>query len=113
MQMTQMMMGATEVLIQYGVQFNLKRMLEMWFEAEGIKDVDALFEPDEQQQEQQDLARQQQEADIAATQAGAQTGSAPPGGGGISGTPEGQPNLNAGPPTDLINPANSGMLPSR
>ncbi len=114
MQMTQMMMGATEVLQIYGVQFNLKRMLEMWFEAEGIKDVDALFEPDEEQAQAADLARQQQEAQIAATQAGAAAGGGGGGGGGVSGTPQGQPNrAGAQPPQDLINPANSGMLPSR
>jgi len=115
MQMTQMMMGATEVLQQYGIPFNLKRMLEMWFEAEGIKDVDALFEPDAAQAQSAALAQQQREADIAATQAGAAQGAggAAGGPGGPSGTPEGTPNLNAGPPQDLINPANSGMLPSR
>jgi len=115
MQMTQLMMGATEVLQQYGVTFNLKKMLEMWFEAEGIKDVDSLFEPDETQQQQADLMRQQQEADIAATQAGASAGAggAPGGVGGPAGTPEGTPNPNAGPPQEMINPANSGMLPSR
>jgi hypothetical protein len=103
MQMTQMMMGATEVLQQYGIPFNLKKMLEMWFEAEGIKDVEALFEPDEAQEQSAALAQQQREADIAATQAGAAGGGGGVGGpGGPAGTPEGTPNLNAGPPQDLI-----------
>ena len=90
-------------------------MLEMWFEAEGIKDVDALFEPDEAQEQSAALAQQQREADIAATQAGAAAGGAGPSGpGGPSGTPAGTPNrAGVGPPEDLINPANSGMLPSR
>ncbi len=114
MQMTQLMMGATEVLQQYGVQFNLKRMLEMWFEAEGIKDVDALFEPDEQQAQQAALATQQREADLANTQAGGAPGGDGGGGGGVSGTPAGTPNrAGAQPPQELINPANSGMLPTR
>ncbi|KKK93346.1 hypothetical protein LCGC14_2693780, partial [marine sediment metagenome] len=113
MQMTQLMMGATEVLQAYGIPFNLKRMLEMWFEAEGIKDVDALFEPDEAQQKSADQAQRQREAEIEATRAGvASAGGGISGPGGPSGTPEGTPNR-AGPPQDLINPANSGMLPSR
>ena len=105
MQMVQLLMANTVVLQQYGIPFNLKRMLEMWFEAEGIKDVDALFETDEQQQLMQQLAIEERQANI---QGAAQ------GGGGISGTPEGQPNrAGIGPPAELINPANSGMLPGR
>jgi hypothetical protein len=103
MSMVQLMMGATEVLTQYGIPFNLKRLLEMWFEAEGIKDVDALFESDEQQQQMQDLALQERQANIASVQSG-----------GISGTPEGQSNrAGIGPPGDIPSPANSGMLPGR
>jgi len=104
MQMTQMMMGATEVLQLYGVSFNLKRMLEMWFEAEGIKNIEELFEQDEQQAAGAQLAIQERQAGIAAQQ---QSGAGPPGG-----TPAGQPNrATAQPPSELINAGNSGTLP--
>jgi hypothetical protein len=104
MQMTQLMLGATPTLQQLGIPFNMKKLLEMWFEAEGIKDVDALFESDEQQTQMQDLALQERQAAVQAAQEG----------GGISGTPEGQSNrASVGAPQDIINPSNSGMLPSR
>ena len=105
MQMTQLMLGATPTLQALGISFNMKRLLEMWFEAEGIKDVDALFESDEQQQQMQDLALQERQAGIMQAQGAT---------GGVSGTPEGQPNrAGTNAPQDLINPANSGMLPGR
>jgi hypothetical protein len=104
MQMTQLMLGAVPTLQGLGIPFNMKRLLEMWFEAEGIKDVDALFESDEQQQQMQELALQERQAAVQAAQEG----------GGISGTPEGQGNrASVNPPQDMINPSNSGMLPSR
>ncbi len=87
----------------------------MWFEAEGIKDVDSLFEFDENQDAAAQLALEERMANIMATQAGAQgQGQGDASGGGISGTPEGQPNrAGARPPADIINPSNSGTLPAR
>lgn len=106
MQMTQMMLGAMPILQQMGIPFNLKALLEDWFEAEGIKDIERFFESDDQQAMMQQLAVQERQAAVQAAAGGA--------GGEGGGTPAGVPNAgNAAPPQDLINPANSGMLPSR
>lgn len=112
MQMVQLMLGAIPTMQQLQIPFNLKRLLGMWFEAEGIKNVDELFELDEGQAVMQDLVLRERESAIEANAAKAQ-GSAG-GGGGISGTPEGQPNrAGARPPSDLIDSTNSGTLPPR
>ncbi len=108
---TVMMLSALPTLKQEGIFFNLQRLMEMWFEAEGIDDVDALFEPSDEQIErmQIDLERQQNEA----------AGAAGPGGGGegvVSGgrTAPGQPrSATTQPPDALPSPENSGLLPPR
>jgi hypothetical protein len=109
--MTVMMLSALPVLKQEGIFFNLQRLMEMWFEAEGIDDVDALFEPSEEQIERMgiDLERQQNEA---ANAAGTPEGS----GNIVSGTrtSPGQPRAaTTNAPSASPTPANSGMLPPR
>ena len=107
--MTVMMLSALPVMKQEGIFFNLQRLMEMWFEAEGIDDVDALFEPSEEQQERMaiDLQRQQNEA----ANAGATGGE---GGGDVVGgtrTGPGQPRASTtGAPSAPPSPDNSGML---
>jgi hypothetical protein len=58
--MVQMMLSATPLLMQIGVQFNIRHLLELWFEAEGIDDVEALFQEDEGQAIMQQLQMMQQ-----------------------------------------------------
>lgn len=109
MQMVNIMLGATPILQQLGIPFNLKRLLELWFEAEGIKDLEKFFEPDEGQAMMHQLAMQERMNAVAA--AAGQGGS--PGGAGISAAP-GMPNrATAQAPSALIDPSNSGMLPPR
>jgi len=108
--MTVMMLSALPVLKQEGIFFNLQRLMEMWFEAEGIDDVDALFEPSEEQLQrmQIDLERQQNEAAAGAPEGG--------GGGVVSGgrTSPGQPRAaTTSAPSEAPTPENSGMLGSR
>jgi len=107
--MTVMMLSALPVMKQEGIFFNLQRLMEMWFEAEGIDDVDALFEPSEEQQERMaiDLQRQQNEAANAGATGGA-------GGGDVVGgtrTQPGQPRAaTTGAPSAPPDESNSGIL---
>jgi hypothetical protein len=106
--MTVMMLSALPVLKQEGIFFNLQRLMEMWFEAEGIDDVDALFEPSEEQVQRMeiDLQRQQNEA--------AAAGGAPGGGASVvSGaqTLPGEPRAaTTGAPSAIPDQTNSGIL---
>jgi hypothetical protein len=107
--MTQMMLSATPILMQLGIPFNIQRLMEMWFEAEGIDDVDALFETDEEQalRQQLDLQRQQQEA------AGI-TGAAPSRVVGGTETGPGEPRSETtGAPSATVDETNSGLLGPR
>lgn len=108
----QMMLTATPVLMQLGIAFNIKRLMEMWFEASGIADVDALFEPDEEQAVRQQLSLQQQ-----ALEASGQAGPGRPGTGapsqivGGTATGPGEPRpATAQAPSAVPTPANSGIL---
>lgn len=107
--MVQVMAGLLPILELRGIPFNLKPLLEDWFEAEGIKDTERFFELDETQAQMQQLAQLQRQNEA--------TGMIGPGSGGTStGTDAGagEPNrATANPPEQMINPANSGMLPSR
>ncbi len=109
--MTVMMLSALPTLKQEGIFFNLQLLMEMWFEAEGIDDVDALFEPSEEQLERQaiDLERQQNEAANAG-------GSSEGGGNVVSGgrTSPGQPRAaTTNAPSATPTSENSGILPPR
>ena len=42
-EMTQMMLEATPILAQTGIQINLRKFFEMWFESAGIQDIEDLF----------------------------------------------------------------------
>jgi hypothetical protein len=111
-QMVTLMLNATPVLMELQIPFNIKRLLELWFEAEGIEDVDALFEIGEEQEVMQQMALMER-AMAAAGQGGGAGGAEPPGQ-GAGRTPPGEPRgETTGPPSDMINPSNSGMLPSR
>lgn len=111
-EMVQIMLGATPILMQMQIPFNVKKLLELWFEAEGIKDVDSLFEPDDQQALMQQLLLQQ-----AAMQG--QPQSTPGGSEGMgqqgnigNRTQPGNARPDAAqPPREPINFTNSGQLP--
>lgn len=103
--------SSTPILMQAGVFVNLKKILELWFDAEGVEDVDALFEPDEDQ----DLAREMAMAQQAGLLPAQGNGQGPPGNGegpvGGAPTMPGQPRPETtGPPEEMIDPSNSGML---
>ena len=105
--MTVMMLSALPTLKAEGIFFNLQRLMEMWFEAEGIDDVDALFEPSEEQVQRMeiDLERQQNEAAAGAPEAS--------GGTVVSGsrTAPGQPRAaTTNAPSATPNASNSGIL---
>lgn len=109
-QIVQLMLGAFPTLMQMQITFNMKRLLELWLEAEGIEDVDALFESDEQQDMLQQMMMMQQ-AQAAMGQSSSASGQ--PSAGGAGQTQPGQPRpqtTNA--PEEMINPSNSGMMPA-
>jgi hypothetical protein len=110
--MTQMMLSAIPTLQLLAIPFNMQRLMEMWFEAEGIDDVDALFEPTEEQLERQalDLERQRNEA----TNAGATSGGSPGSVVGGTQTQPGQPRAaTTGAPSEAPDETNSGLLGPR
>ncbi len=87
-------LGALPVLQAQGINPDLRKMLELWFEAEGVEDFEAIFgsAPPPQRSPEQLSAIQQ-------------------GGNALSGTQPGQPELdNIGAPADLPSAANSGLL---
>jgi hypothetical protein len=93
-QLTQM----APILMQMGVQLNLKKLLELWFEAAGIQDIDAMFQPTVPQMGPQMPPQQQQSA-------------RQPGGGLQSMLPQ-MPNPDGmGAPMELLTPENTGALP--
>jgi hypothetical protein len=102
--MVAIMMNATPLLMELGVPFNIKRLMEMWFEAEGIDDVDALFETDEEQQMRQMLSLMQQAQGAVP---GGPEGNVPAG----AATGPGQPRpQTTGAPSALPDEGNSGIL---
>lgn len=90
-------------LAQAGVVVNLRKVLEMWFEAAGISDVGGMFE----------------DAPQASPLGGAAAAGMPPGmeqllgmGSQQGGTPQGMPNIGGiGAPLDALTEANTGMMP--
>lgn len=105
------MLSATPLLMQIGVPFNIQRLLEMWFEAEGVDDVQALFEIDEEQGMHQMLALVQQAQAAAGGGGGGATGG-PVSGGAPTGPGEPrEQTTNA--PTENPNDKNSGILAPR
>ena len=94
-EMTQMMIEAAPLLAQTGVQVNLRKFLEMWFESAGIQDIEDLFLEQNPQQ-------------IPQGQMPGQPGPQP----GAANTGQGQPNMaGLGPPEDFLSFLNSGALP--
>ncbi len=112
--MVQMMLSATPLLMNLGVPFNIKRLMEMWFESEGIDDIDALFETDEEQamRQQLDLQRQMLEAQGLGGAGGGTPAAGPIVGGTASGPGEPRPETTAA-PQNIITDENSGILPPR
>jgi len=105
-EMVSIMLGALPLLAQFGVPFNISELLILWFESEGIEDIDALFSQDENQAMMQQIAMAQQAQALMGD--GSQGAPAGPGGGG---TPTGEPRPQTSqPPADLIAPENSGMM---
>src|SRR3990167_6258015 len=104
--MVSIMLGALPLLAQFGVPFNISELLILWFESEGIEDIDALFSQDENQAMMQQIAMAQQAQALMGD--GSQGAPAGPGWGG---TPTGEPRPQTSqPPADLIAPENSGMM---
>ena len=101
-EMFQILMSAAPLLMQQGLQINLRQVLEMWFEASNIEDVDSMFVTNDPQ-----LAMMQQQEQMMQEQAIA--------GGQVTGsrTPAGQPReATTRPPDAAPDATNSGMLPS-
>lgn len=106
-EIVQIILASYEMLSQLGIQVNVRRLMEIWFQAEGITDTDEIFTQDEdvlmQQQMQQQMLLAQQQAPQGG--AGAQLGMAT--------QPGNARGVTATPPTDIINETNSGQLPAR
>lgn len=97
--MAQLVTSAYPVLQQAFVTINLRKIYELWFEAEGIQDVAALFELDENQ-----MMMQMQQQMMGAAGAGGDVV-------GGAATPPGEPRQQTTqPPTQQISPENSGMV---
>lgn len=108
--MVQMMLSATPLLLQLGIPFDIRELMEIWLEAEGIEDVEALFEIDEQQAFMQQLAVLR-EMNAAQAGEGGQAKSTVVGG---TRTPSGEPReATTRPPSERISEDNSGILPPR
>lgn len=104
-EMVSIMLGAAPLLMQIQVPFNYQHLLELWFEAEGVEDVDALFEMGDENQQASMMLALMQQAQGAVPQP---TGEQAVGGGG---TPPGAPRpQTTQPPSDLVSEDNSGML---
>lgn len=107
-EMFQIVLSSMPVLQQFGVSVNLRAFLEEWLKATNIEDINRFLAPDEQQ-------AMLQQASLMQAMQGAQPQGPPGGGNGVatgSRTPQGQPReATSGPPTAMINPNNSGMLP--
>lgn len=113
-EMVNTMLAATPIMMQIGIPFNIQPLLELWFEAGGIEDVDALFEPSEEQQMMSQMMMMQQLQATAGATGGAPPGAVPPGEPTGGATPPGQARPEAaGPPTTLPDEQNSGILPPR
>jgi hypothetical protein len=110
--MVQMMLSATGTLMQLGVAFNIKLLMELWLEAEGIEDVPALFETEEEQAMRQQLSLQQQALEASGMGGPGQPGNGAPSqivGGTATGPGQPRPDTSM-PPEAMIGPQNSGML---
>jgi hypothetical protein len=102
--MVQTLLSAQPVLLQLGVQINMRKALELWFEAMGIDDIDALLTAPPQQ-------------GMALGGMSMPPGGMPPEAAGSMGMAPTSPTLGVpnqaatGAPTALIGPGNSGMFP--
>ena len=99
-EMAMALVNMVPALAESGVQLNLRKVLELWFEASGIDDVEGMFEASAVGGMQQALPPEV--ASIMGAGAGPGTG----------GTPQGMPNIGgvqapAAPPSE----ATSGMMP--
>lgn len=113
--MFQIMASSMPIMQQFGVPINLKRILELWFEAEGVDDIDALFMNDDQQSMMQQAALLQQMGMLPSGGAGGGGMGVPPSEmaqGDPSRPGQARPEM-AMPPAAQVSPANSGMLPPR
>lgn len=107
-EMVQILMNAFPILSQLGITINIRHALELWFEAEGIQDIDAMFEGDDNQEMLQQMA-------LMARQQQALQGQIP-GADVVRGAPTSPGDPRAAttrPPAEQPDPSNSGMLPSR
>lgn len=105
-EIVQIILASYEMLVALGIQVNVKRLMEMWFEAEGITDTDEIFEQDQdvlmaQAMQQQQAVGMQQPQGGAAGQLGMAT---------QAGNPRGNTSQ---PPSQMINESNSGTLPAK
>ena len=90
-------------LEQSGIQLNYRKMLELWFEAAGVDDLDAMFQGNQ-------AAAGGLDPNLLAQLEGGQAG--PPGLGGPPGIGPGTPNFDgAQPPLGGLSEANTGALP--
>ena len=94
MAMSLIQMGPS--LQQMGVNLNVRKILEMWFEAAGIADVEGMFDASDA---------------MDPTMAGG-LGAILPGAGDPGGTPQGQPNIaGVGAPVAPVTAENTGAIP--
>ena len=114
-EMFTLLSSSLPLFVQLGISDavpNMRRVMELWFDAAGITDVNSMFADDAQRRAQ--LEGQQQQQQLAAG-----PGQAPPGVGGVAaGAVEGLPTLpgegreeTQGRPEEAPNSLNSGIIP--
>jgi hypothetical protein len=102
------LLNSAPMLMQLGVAVNMRKALELWLDAEGVTDVDELIAQPDQAAAMPMMQQMQMQQQMAAAGVGASGGSQ----GLMPPQAAGAPNLGAAqPPTDMIGPGNSGMLP--
>ena len=85
-------------LMQQGIGLNYQKMLELWFEAAGIEDLDSMFQGNS-------TAAGTVDPELAGLPGGE-------GAAGLGGLDEGTPNFDAaGPPLGMLDESNTGSLP--
>ncbi len=99
-EIAQIMINAYPLLVQAGVTVSLRRIVEEWFKAEGFSDVEQFFELDQMELGALQMQMMGMMGGAPGSAEGAPT---------APGEPRGQ---STQPPSDIVGPQNSGMLPS-
>ncbi len=113
-EMFQLLIGATPIMIQLGLQDalpNMRRIMELWFEAAGVQDINSMFMDEAQAEAGRDAQGVQQQITNPGEQGGPETAitrNGPTPGRTAPGDPRA---VSTGPPNAPVDSTNSGILP--